>query len=89
MIALISEKNKTRKKRQNRKVGMKPWLKRRKNVRFYESLHAELGLEDECDYENYLRMTSENISEIFQLIKDGITKENTNMRDPLTLRFSL
>ena len=68
---------------------MKPWLKRRKNVRFYEFLHAELELEDKCDYQNYLRMTSENISEIFQLIKDGITKENTNMRDPLTLRFSL
>ena len=29
----------------------------------------------------YLRMTSENFEEIFQLIKGDITKENTKMRE--------
>ena len=72
IIALISKKNKSRKKRQQRKVGMKPRLERRKNLRFYQTLLAELQLEDE-----YLRMTFENFEEIFQLTKDGITKENT------------
>ena len=31
VIALISEKNKSRKKRQKRKVGIKLWLKKRRN----------------------------------------------------------
>ena len=48
IIALISEKNKLRKKRQKSKGGIKPWLKRRKN--FYETLLAELQLEDRHNY---------------------------------------
>ena len=32
-------------------------------------------------------MTSENIEEIFQLIKDKITKENTKMKDPISFRL--
>ena len=53
---------------------MKPWLKRRKNLEFYETLPAELQLEDEYNYNIILLMTSENFEEIFQLIKDDITK---------------
>ena len=56
---------------------MKPWLKRRQSFGVYETLLAELRLEDECNYKNYLRMTSENFEEIFQLIKDDIRKGNT------------
>ena len=67
IIVLISEKNKLRKKRQKRKVGVKPWLKKRKNLEFHETLLEELRLENE--YKNYLRMTSENIEEISQLKK--------------------
>ena len=42
-------------------------------------LLAEMRLEDEYNYNILLRMTSENFEEIFQLIKDDITKENTKM----------
>ena len=56
---------------------MKPCLKRRKNLEFYETLLAELRLEYEYNYNILLRMTSENFEKIFQLIKDDITKENT------------
>ena len=59
---------------------MKPCLKRRKNLEFFETLLAEL-LEDKHNYNILLRMTSENLKEIFQLIKDDITKENTEMRE--------
>ena len=59
---------------------MKPWLERRKNLGFYEILLAELRLEDEYNYKSYLRMTSENFEEIFQLIKDDISNQNTKMR---------
>ena len=44
-------------------------------------LLAEMRLEDEYNYNILLRITSENFEEIFQLIKDGITKENTKLRE--------
>ena len=34
-------------------------------------------------------MTSEDFEEIFQLIKDGITKENTKMRELIPPRLQL
>ena len=66
---------------------MKPWLKRRKNLEFYETLLAELQLEDDIKF--YLRMPSENFEQIFQLIKDDITKENTKMRKLIPPRLQL
>ena len=57
---ISQEKNKSRKKRQKRKVGLEPWLKRRKNLGFYETLLPELRLEHKYNYKNYLRMTSKN-----------------------------
>ena len=38
---------------------------------------------NEFSHRNYLQMTSEKFEEIFQLIKDGITKENTKIREPI------
>ena len=67
---------------------MKLWLiKRRKALEFYETLLAELLLEDEYNYNIILRMTSENFEEIFQLTKDDITKENTKMRELIPPRL--
>ena len=60
---------------------MKPWLKRRKNVELDGTLLAELPVEEEYNYNILLRMTSEIFKEIFQLIKDDIPKENTNLRE--------
>ena len=68
---------------------MKRWLKRRQSLGVYEILLAELRLEDECNYKNCLRMTSENFEEIFQLIKDDIRKGNTKMREPIPWRLKL
>ena len=56
---------------------MKPWLKIRKNLEFYEIQLPELRLEYENNYNILLRMTSKNLEKIFQLIKDDITKEST------------
>ena len=60
IITLISEKSKSRKKRQKRKTCVKPWLKRRKNFEFHETLLVELQFEDKYNHKNYLRMTFEN-----------------------------
>ena len=66
---------------------MKPWLKRRKNLEFYETLLAELRLEYVYNNNILLRMTSENFVKIFQLIKGDITKENTKMRELISPRL--
>ena len=50
IIALISEKNKLREKRQKGRVCVKPWLKRRKELRTLWNSAAELHLEDEYNY---------------------------------------
>ena len=60
---------------------MKPWLKRRKTLESFETLLAEPRLEDEYSYNILLRMTSEDFDEMFNLIKDDITKDNTKMRE--------
>ena len=52
IIGLISEKNNSKKKRQKRKLDMKQWLKKTKNSGFYETLLAEMRLENEFDYKN-------------------------------------
>ena len=68
---------------------MKPWFKRKKNLECYQTLLAELWLEDEYNYNIILRTTSENFEEIFQLIKDDITKENTEIRELILPRLQL
>ena len=47
---------------------------------------AKLRLEEEYNYNIPLRITSENFKEIFQLIKDNILEENTNLREILPPR---
>ena len=68
---------------------MKLRLKRRKYLRVFETLLAELRLEDEYNYKNYLRMSFENFEEIIQLIKDDIIKKKTKMKDSILLRLYL
>ena len=66
---------------------MKPWLKRRKDLDFYETLLAEQWLEDKYNENILLRMTSEHFEDIFQLIKDKITKGNTKLRELIPPRL--
>ena len=55
-------------KEKKRRVYVKPWLKRRKNVKLYRTLLAELPFEEEYNYNIPVRMTSEIFEETFQLI---------------------
>ena len=50
-------------------------------------LLAEMQLENEYNYSILLRRTSENFEEIFQLIKDDITKGNTKLRELIRPRL--
>ena len=76
-----------KKKLKKRIVRVKLWLKRRKNLEFYETLLAELWLECQCNYHILLRMTSEDFEEVFQLMKADITKENVKMIELIPLRL--
>ena len=80
--------SKSRKKKK-RRVYVKPWLKRRKNLELYGTVLAELQLEEEYNYNIVLQMTSENFVEIFQLIKDDIPNENTNLKELILPRLNL
>ena len=66
---------------------MKIWLKIRKKLQFYETLLAELRLQDEYNYNTLLQIAFENFEEILQLIKDDITKENTKLRELIPPRL--
>ena len=46
-----------------------------------------MRLEDDHNYNILLRMTSENFEEIFQLINDHVTKENTKIRELIPPRL--
>ena len=61
--ALGRRKKSQGKRAKERKARKKPSFKRRKTLRFYKNLLAELRLEDEYNCKNYLRMTSENVSQ--------------------------
>ena len=76
-------------KEKKRRVYVKAWLKRRKNLELYGTVLAELRLEEEYNYNIVLRITSENFEEIFQQIKDDRPKENTNLKKLILPRLNL
>ena len=72
--------SKSRKRRKKEESMWNLGLQEEK-TELYETLLAELWLEKEYNYNILLRMTSENFEEIFQLIKNNIPKDNTNLRE--------
>ena len=63
-------------------MWVKPWLKRRINLGLYEMLVQEIRFEDKSKYKKLLCMIPQDVEKVLGLIQDGITKTNTNMRDP-------
>ena len=70
--------------KENPERGKKP---KKDPVGLYGTMLAELPSEEEYNYSILLRMTSEIFKEIFQLIKDNIPKENTNLRELIPPRL--
>ena len=89
VIAIISKRKNTERKRKRRTVWVKPWLYQRPNFQVYDMLLSELRLEDENEYKNYLRMTPENFEYIYHLVKNGVTKQNTTMRESIPPKLKL
>ena len=88
VIALAKSREKqVKEKRKKWRVSVRPSLKWKKNSEFYETLLADLWLEEERNYKTLLRMTSENSEEIFQLTKDNTPKENTKLKELIPQRL--
>ena len=81
------QEKKVKEKERKKKSLCKTLARKKKKIRFYETLFAEVRLEVAYNYKNYLRMASENFEEIFQLMKNHITKENTQMRELIPSRL--
>ena len=58
-----------------------PWMGRRINIGFQETLVQELKIEVKSKYKKNLLMTPHVVRKILGHIQDDTTKINTNMRD--------
>ena len=76
-------------KTKREKRGWNFGLKEGKALGVYKTFLAEFRFERECNYKNYLWMTSENFEEIFQVINDDIRKEKAKMREAIPPRLKL
>lgn len=59
-----------------RTVLAKPWLLERSPFGVYDSLLQKMKLNDVEGYQNYLRMSEENILELIALVHPDIEKKN-------------
>ena len=57
------QQQQVKEKEKKRRVYVKPWLKRKKNLELYGTMLAELRLQEEYNYNILLRMISENFEE--------------------------
>ena len=53
---------------------MKPCLEQRNRLGGYDTLLSELRLEEEEEYKNSLKIVPDYFDELFELVKDDITK---------------
>ena len=58
VVALLLVKTK---KKLERSTWVKPWVRRRINLGFYETFVQELRFEDESEHKSFLRMTPKDL----------------------------
>eukprot|EP00795_Rhopilema_esculentum_P013624 gene13624-4522_t len=56
VLLILLHKRKLRRKQRKKRLWVKQWIARRKNLGAYHSLLRELALEDVFSYKNCLRM---------------------------------
>ena len=72
-----------RKRRQNRRFWVKPWLSRRENLGAFETLVSELRQEDEPSFLNFLRLSPGIYDDLLATISPYIERQNTRFRKPI------
>ena len=85
----MSEKNKLRKMREKKKSLCETLAWEKKKLRILRNSASRTAFRNEYNHNTLLRMTSKNFEEIFQLLKDDVTKENTKIRELITPRLEL
>ena len=74
-----------RRNRRNRSCWVRPWLSAERRLQFghYDRLLAELRMEDQKSFFNFLRMPPEMFDELLNRIAPRIRKMGTNYRKAL------
>ena len=86
---ILSDETKTApSSRRKRKVWVKPWLSRRNEHWFYDTIMQEFRSEDVDEYQRFLRMSPALFDEILCLIENDATKEYTVFRDPIPAKIN-
>ena len=67
---------------------MEPCLEQRNRLGGYDTLLSELRLEEEEEYKNSLKIVPDYFDELFELVKDDITK-NIQMCEMQSYPYSL
>lgn len=83
------ESPKKQRKRSKRKVWVKPWIARRKDLGFSATFLSETRIEDPKTYRNFLRMSPEKFDELLELVRPYITKSDTFFRDAIPAKVKL
>jgi hypothetical protein len=73
------------------RIWVRPWIGRRMDYGFFETLMQELAAEDRPGYKNFIRIYPELFNELVNLVSPLISRQNTNMRRaiPADLRLAL
>ncbi|MPC99155.1 hypothetical protein E2C01_094551 [Portunus trituberculatus] len=71
------------KRKRKARIWTRRWLARRQESLF-RNLVQELSLEDEEGYRKFMRLNKLQFHEILELVRQAITKQDTNMRKAVT-----
>ena len=96
MFMLLRRRNRLlEKKKKKRKMWVRDIFKNHKNQGAYHNLVQEMMFSDRESYFKYMRMSPERFEHLLSLIEPIVTKQTTNLREPIsagerlsvTLRF--
>lgn len=83
LLIAIAKAHRDRQERLKKTCWVKPWLSRRHQLGSFAQICAELQVESESDFRDYLKMSIPVFFMILEKIKPFIGKESTRMRDPI------
>ena len=75
--------------KRNRTIWMQNWLSERREKGEYALLLNQLRLEDAEGFRRYHCMSSDAFAKLMELVGPSITKQRTNMREPVPAEAKL
>ena len=77
VVAVLNKKRKRLRQKRERSVWVKPWLSIRNELDADRTLLPEFRVEDDEEYNKFLRMSPENLRELLRLVQFDIQKQET------------